>query len=128
MRSVRFRHIVVGLAVTFILFLFYRMGEEDFSNCKIEAHPLGPIPTQSPNLSIEIDQTFPDCSNGSLNPSNLTRHDILQTRLKGFREATFWGEVPPTFEMVKQMSNDEFDHFIEEVEIDDANVYWGASY
>jgi hypothetical protein len=48
--------------------------------------------------------------------------------VKGYREATYWGEQTSIDEKVKHFSNDEFDCFIEEVELNDADVYWGATY
>lgn len=48
--------------------------------------------------------------------------------MRGYRESTYWGEQPSIYEKVKQMSDDEFSRFIDEVEENDANVYWGAEY
>jgi hypothetical protein len=64
----------------------------------------------------------------SNNPTNPTRKEILQTKVKGYREATFWGSEHPLDEEIRYQNDNEFDRFIEEVELDDADVYWGVEY
>ena len=127
MSSIKFKHIVIGLVIAFILFLFYRIGDDDYSYDQSGTHSQGPIPTQSSYRSFESEQTYPTSSTWSHNPSS-TRHDILQFKMKGYREETYWGEQHSTFEKVKYMSDYEFDDFIEKVELNDNDVYWGATY
>ena len=48
--------------------------------------------------------------------------------MKGYREETYWGEETSINEKAWDMNDDEFDEFVEKVELNDANVYWGAEY
>ena len=127
MGSIKFRHIVVGLVV-FILFLFLRIGDDDYSYEYPEAHTQGAIPTQQYDHSFDNEQSYPYSSTWSHNPSIPTRHEILQTKVKGYREFTYWGSEHPTQEQVQQMNDDEFEKYIEKVEENDVDVYWGAQY
>ena len=84
-----------------------------------------PIPTHS---SFDDELAYPSSSTESIKPSSFNRHEILQSKVKGYRESTYWGEQHPTHDQVRQFSDDEFDRFIDEVELNDADVYWGATY
>ncbi len=128
MNPIKFRHIVIGLMVTFILYLFYRIGDEDYTYEYPGAHTLGPIPNQSYDHSFESEQSYPYSSTVSSKSTNFNRNEILQTKVKGYREQTYWGSEHPNHEQVRQMSDDEFDRHIEKVELNDADVYWGAEY
>ena len=105
MNTIKFKHIVIGLVIAFILFLFSRIGDQDYSYDHSGTHIQGPIPTQSYYHSLDSKQAYPYSSTWSHNPPSSPRHEILQTTLKGYREETFWGE-----------------------ELNDADVYWGATY
>jgi hypothetical protein len=126
MNPIKSKHIVIGLAAALILFLFYRVGDKDYSYNHTGVQ--SPLQYQPSYRSKDREQYNPTSSTQSHNPSNLTRHEILQTKVKGYREATYWGEQTSIDEKVKHFSNDEFDCFIEEVELNDADVYWGATY
>jgi hypothetical protein len=75
---------------------------------------------------MDWEQDHPPSSTWSHNPSH--RHEILQTKVKGYREETYWGEQSSVDEKVRYMDDDEFKDFLEEVELNDADVYWGATY
>ena len=122
MIPIKFRHIILGLVVGFIIFLFYRIGDEDYSYGQSGTHPHRNIPTLTFYNSLKSEQTINSSSKWSHNPLSSTRHEILQTKVKGYREETYWGEEHPIHEKIQQMSEDEFDDFIEEVEINDADV------
>ena len=123
MNPVKSKHILIGLAVAFILFLFYRIGDSyDQTGAQT------PMQSQSSYHTFDHESSYPSTSTWSQNPSTTRRNEILQTKVKGYREKTYWGEHTPTWEQAQQMSDDEFDDFIEEVELSDADVYWGAEY
>ena len=126
MNTIRRKHIVIGLAVTFILFLFCRNGDEDYSYDQTGTQAQGAFQSHTSFRSSDIEQAY--SSTGSYTPSNHTRHEILQTKVKGYREETYWGEQHPTYEKARDMSDYEFDRYIDEVGINDADVYWGESY
>ena len=128
MNSIKSKHIIIGLVVAFILFLFSRIGDEDYSYDNPGAHTLGNIPTKSSYRLLESEQAITSSSTWSYNPTIPTRHEILQTKVKGYRESTYWGSEHPTHEKVRHFSDDEFDQFIENVELNDADVFWGAEY
>jgi hypothetical protein len=126
MNPIRSKHIVIVLVAAFILFLFYKKGDEDYSYDHTGAQ--SPVMYQPSYHSFESGQGYPPSSRWSTNPSKNSRHEVLQSKVKGYREETYWGSEHPTHEKVRQMDNDEFDHFIEEVELNDTDVYWGAEY
>ena len=128
MVAIKSKHIVIGLAVGFILFLFCRIGNEGYSYQHPGATTHGATSTLPSYLTFDSERNYSTTSTRSHNPTNPQRHEILQTKVKGYREQTYWGEQHPTYEKVRDMSDYEFDRFIDEVEINDADVYWGASY
>jgi len=128
MSSISSKHIVIGLITVFVLIFLFLQGNRDNSYDYSGAQSQSPLQSQSPNHSFESENTNPYSLIGSNNPTNLQRHEILQTKVKGYREFTYWGEQTPTYEKVREMNNDEFDRFIEKVELNDADVYWGAQY
>jgi hypothetical protein len=128
MATFKSKHIVIGLAAGFILFLFCRIGDEGYSNQHPGTTTQGATPTRPSHLTFDSERNYTTTSTRSNNPSNPTRHEILQTTLKGYRESTYWGEQHPIDEQVRDMSDYEFDRFVDEVGIDDADVYWGATY
>ena len=92
---------------------------------------LGPTPSSPSNLinpTVDSEKDYPTSSTGYPNPSTLTRHEILQTKVRGYREETFWGTEHHTHEKIQHFSDEEFDRFIEEVKLDDSDLYWGAQY
>ena len=123
MATFKNKHIVIGLAVGFILFLFWWIGNDGYSY-----EPTGATTILPSHLTFDSECNYTTTSTRSYNPTNPQRHEILQTKVKGYREETYWGEQHPTYEKVRDMSDYEFDRFIDEVGINDADVYWGASY
>ncbi len=128
MVSIKFKHIVIGLLIIFILSLFHRKGNEDYSYGQSGTKIPNPIPIQSFDRSMDWEQDYPPSSTWSYNPTFPTRHELLQTKVKGYREETYWGEHTSTAEKVRYMDDDEFKDYLEEVELNDADVYWGAEY
>jgi hypothetical protein len=126
MNPIKSKHIVIGLAVAFILILFCRNGDEDYSYDHTGTQ--SPMQYQSSYRSFESEQGISSSSTWSDNPATQTRHEVLQSKVKGYREETFWGEQSSTGEKVRHMNDDEFSDFIEEVELNDADVFWGAEY
>jgi hypothetical protein len=123
MATFKSKHILIGLAAGFILFLFCRIGNDGYSY----QHP-GATTTLPSHLTFDSERNYSTTSTVSDNPTNPQRPELLQTKVKGYREETYWGEQHPTYEKVRDMSDYEFDRFIDEVGINDADVYWGASY
>ena len=77
---------------------------------------------------MDWEQDHSPSSTWSFNTTSPTRHEVLQNTVKGYREETYWGEHTSTAEKVRYMDDDEFDDYLEEVELNDADVYWGAEY
>ena len=126
MNPIKSKHILIGLAVAFILYLFYRIGDEDYSYDHTGAQ--SQMQYQPSYRSMDREQSNPTSSTWSHNPPSSTRHELLQTKVKGYREDTYWGEEHPSHERVRYLDDDEFEDFLEEVELNDADVYWGATY
>jgi hypothetical protein len=126
MNPIKSKHIVIGLEVAFILYLFYRIGDEDYSYDHTGAQT--PMQYQPSYRLMDREQYNPAVSTWSNNPSSVNRHEILQSKVKGYREESYWGEQTSTAEKVRYLNDDEFSDFIEEVELNDADVYWGATY
>lgn len=121
------RHIVISFVVAFILFILVRANQDDNQM----EHPGVHTSLQSHTFyrSFNSDQSFSPYYHNSLSNSNLNRHDILQTKVKGYREQTYWGQEHPTQERTRYFSDEEFERFIyEKVELKDVDVYWGAEY
>jgi len=128
MVTIKSKHIVIGLVIGFILFLFCRRGNDGYAYQHPGAATPRPTLTSPPHLTFDSERDYSTTSTGSHNPTNPQRHEILQTTVKGYREQTYWGEQHPIHEKVRDMSDYEFDRFIDNVGINDADVYWGASY
>jgi succinate dehydrogenase flavin-adding protein (antitoxin of CptAB toxin-antitoxin module) len=128
MATIKSKHIVFGLVVGFILILFCRIGNDGYSYNHPGATLQGTTPIRPSHITFDSECNYSTTSTRSYNPTNPQRHEILQTTVKGCREETYWGEDHATHEKTKLMSNDEFDRFIEEMEENDADVYWGATY
>lgn len=128
MVTINSKHIVIGLAVGFILFLFYWLGNEGNSYQHPGATTQGATSSLPSHLNFDCECNYSTTSTRSYNPTNPQRHEILQTTVKGYREQTYWGEQHRTYEKVLDMSNDEFNDFVEEVELSDDDVYWGVEY
>ena len=103
MNPIMSKHILIGLAVTFILFLFCRIGDS-----YDQTGTQSPMQYQSFDRSMDWEQDYPRSSTWSYNPTSPTRHEILQTKVKGYREETYWGEQTSTAEKVRYMDDDEF--------------------
>ncbi len=120
MSLLRPKNLLIGLFLAFILLILIRPRE-------------APYPVDNPGLHtsfplIDSDQSY-SSSKGSRFNSNLNRHEVLQKKVKGYRESTYWGVEHPIHENTKDLSDDEFKRFIkEEVEPKDEDVYWGAEY
>ena len=128
MVPVKIKHIVIGLSIVLLLFLLFLWGNENYESDNSGPHPQGFIHSQPSYHKLESEQNFSNstpCLNNNKSP---TRHEILQYNIKGYREKTYWGSEHPINDKVRYMDNDEFDRFIEEVELNDADVYWGAEY
>ncbi len=128
METIKSKHIVIGIAVGFILFLFYLLSLDRYSYQHPGATNQRATPASPSHLTFDSKRNYTTTSTVSHNPTNPQRHEILQTKVKGYREETYWGEQHPTYEKVRDMSEYEFDRFIDEVGIDDVDVYWGATY
>lgn len=130
MATIKSKHIIISLAVGFILFLFCWLGAENegYSYQHPGASTHGATFTQPSHLTFESEPIYTATSKGSYNTTNPTRHELLQTKVKGYREETYWGEQHPTYEKARDMSDYEFDRFVEEVAQKDVDVYWGATY
>lgn len=121
MNSIRPRHIVIAFVVAFILFILLRANENHY--------PVANPGAQVSYSSYDSGHSYSSSSKGTQLNSNLNRHEILQKKVKGYRESTYWGLEHPTQEKTKDLSDDEFDRFIsEELELNDVDVYWGAEY
>lgn len=120
MSPIRPKNLLIGLVVTFILFILIRPN-------------VAPDPVENPGLhtsypSLDVNHSY-SSSKGSRFNSNLNRHEVLQKKVKEYRESTYWGVEHPIQEETKDLSKDEFKSFIkEEIELKDEDVYWGAEY
>jgi hypothetical protein len=128
MNPTKSKYIVIGLAFGFILFLFFWVGNGGYSYQHPGATNPGATPTLPSHLIFDSECNYSTTSTVSYNPTNPQRHELLQTQMKGYRKETYWGEQHPTYEKVRDMSDYEFDRFIDEAGINDAVVYWGATY
>ena len=88
------------------------------------------IPNQSQSIQLNHSSTSSSIQiQSSTNSPNLNRDEILKKNLKGYREQTYWGNQHSIDEKVNQMDDEEFKEFIEEeIQSNDADVYWGAEY
>jgi hypothetical protein len=128
METIKSKHIINGLVVGFILFLFYLLGQDGYTYQHPGANTQGTTPPHPSHPTFDSERTNPTTSTGSYNSTNPQRNVLLQTNVKGYREETYWGEQHPIDEKVRDMSDYEFDRYIDEVEENDADVYWGATY
>ncbi len=127
MNPIRSKHIIIGLVVVFILFIIIRANLDDQPNEKIGTHTT--LQSHNSYRSNVSDQSNSFYSVKTQNQSTFNRHDILQTKVKGYRETTYWGSEHPIQEETRYLNDDEFTRFVkEEIEDKDANVYWGAEY
>lgn len=127
MNSNKSRNIVIGfVAVVIVFLLFKRHSDDNLHHQSGDYPPTHPSSSYYMNDSDELNSSF-YCRPS--NPPNPTRHEVLQTKVKGYREATYWGSEQPIDVEARYMSDDEFTSFIEdEVELKDTDVYWGAAY
>ncbi len=127
MDSTKGRNIVIGLVIISLIILFCGISDKDCSN-----HYSGEQPQTQYHSSYpfnESERAFPSSSTRLNNPTSPTRHEVLQTKVKGYRETTYWGSEHPVVEEIRHYSDDEFDRYInEKVELKDADAYWGTEY
>ncbi len=122
MKTIKTRNIVIALVAAFILFILLRANEDTTQTFEDYG-------THTSYPSFDSDNSYSSSSKGRRLNSNLNRHEILQKKVKGYRESTYWGSEHPSYEKTKDLNNDEFDRFIEkEVEQKDDDIYWGAEY
>ena len=124
MNPIRIRHITTGLIIAFLLFLV--IANQD--NYQSEYPQTRTFPqSQTSYQSFDSYESLSNYCHYSSTNSN--RHEILNKKMKGYREQTYWGSEHPIQERTRYMESDEFDRFLrEEIEEKDANVYWGAEY
>jgi hypothetical protein len=128
MAPIRNKHLVIGFFLAFILFLFFSAGGEDAGNEFTMDHSLEDFQAQ-PSLHIQDNsQAHFKSSNWSPSPSPVSRQEILKTKVKGYRESTYWGEETALDEKVREMDSDEFNRFLDELEENDSHLYWGGEY
>ncbi len=127
MNPINSRYIVISLVVAFFLFLLVKANEDDYS---IEySRTNTQIQSQNSYPSFGSDRSFSSYSFRTQTQSNLNKHEILQKKMKGYREHTHWGSEHPTQERTRYFTDNEFEIFVrEEIEENDAEVYWGAEY
>lgn len=119
------KHVVIGLVVALILFLFYRNGIEEYSDEYQGSQSTNQ--SRSSNRSYSREKIYTSQPSGS--QSTINRKEVLRTNVKGYREATYWGSEHPIDEKIRYQDDEEFDRFIdEEIKSKDADVYWGAEY
>jgi len=125
MKPIKNKNIIIGFMIVFIIFLFWRANKEDN---QLEYPRPQPNPqSQSLRPTHNSDQSYSPSYHQS--QPNLNRYEILQTKVKGYREETYWGSEHPIQEETRYLNDEEFDRYItEEVELKDADVYWGADY
>ena len=127
MNPIKSRYIVISLVVALILFILVKANEDDHLYENSRAHT--PLQSYNHYRSFDSDHSFSSYSFRTQTQSNLNRHEILQTKVKGYRESTYWGSEHPTQERTQYFTDDEFERFIyEKVELKDVDVYWGAEY
>ena len=112
MNPIKSKHIVIGLAVGFILFLFCWIGNYGYSYQHPGATTHGATHTLPSHLTFGSEHNYTNTSTRSYNPTNPTRNEILQTKVKGYREATYWGSEYPLDEEIRYQNDNEFDRFI----------------
>ncbi len=123
MNHIKNKRIVFGLIILFFFFVFLMANKEDsqFEYPGTCTHPQSQSLKSSFNSVQSYSPSYPQ--------SNFSRHEILQKKVKGYREQTYWGSEHPTHEKTRYMNDDEFGCYInEEIELKDADVYWGAEY
>jgi len=119
----KLKNIIMAIVIGFFIVLFLRAGHGDYPR------PHNPKSIISKSFYENIEgQGVSLISDGAFNSFPTSRHEILQTKLKGYRKSTHWGQSSSTQENVRHMSDDEFDTFVSEVEENDADLYWGAEY
>jgi len=121
MKTIKRKHIVIFILLVFFAFVFLvaNRDKEAYENL----HPYNQSQSHNPSSkSYKIHSP-------SHHQSTQKRHEILQTKVKGYRETTYWGSEHPIQERTRYLNDEEFDRFMnEEVEMKDADIYWGAEY
>jgi hypothetical protein len=127
MNPIRRRHIIFCLVVALILFILVRANDNDHPYEYPRPH--NPLQSPSPSPSFDSDQSYSSFSIRTQTQSNINRHEILKKKMKGYREATYWGSEHLVQERTRYMTDDEFQtHMREEIEYKDTDVYWGTEY
>lgn len=121
------KRVVIGIGVLFIFIVLVAIVDQDldaeygavYPNQRSQPH----YPTYD-NRAIQANRYNNPQSNSSTN-----RSEVLKTKVKGYRESTYWGSEHPIDERIKEMNDDEFSRYIsEKVAQNDNDVYWGAEY
>ncbi len=116
--------VIVGL---FILIVLVAIPDRDQGTDYGSEYRRLQNPSVNPSYDSSVNPTY-----GITNPQPQPvsdRSEILKSKVKGYRESTYWGAEHPIDEQVRHMSDDEFERYInEEVIPEDNDVYWGAEY
>ena len=127
MNPIRSRHIIISLIVAFLIFILVIANDNDHRYEYPQTNTF--IQSTTSHASSESKVSYYPYNNISHTNSNLNRHEILQTEVKEYREATYWGSKHTTQERTRYFTDYEFETFMrEEIEEKDADVYWGAEY
>lgn len=125
--QLKLRYIVIAVAIAFLFFMFLKESNADYSTVTPGAYNTNHNQSHYFYQAKELGEAHSISLTEDDNPTS-SKHDILQTKLKGYRESTYWGNEHTNHDLVKDMNDDEFGRYVEEVEIKDADIYWGAEY
>lgn len=127
MNPIRSRHIGISLIVAFIIFILVKANQDNHPDEYYGAHT--PLKSHTSYPPFDRGQLNSQNYHNSSSNSNIKRHEILQKKMKGYREKTYWGLEHPTQERTRYMDSDEFQTYMrEEIEEKVADVYWGAEF
>jgi len=84
MNPIRSKHIFISLFVAFIIFILVRANQDDYSVENSGIH--NPLQSKKSCPSLNSEQPFSQYHQNSPSNNNLNRHEILQKKLKGYRE------------------------------------------
>ena len=128
MRSRLDRYGLMGILGLFVIIVFIvAIQDRDYTGAM-----------KNPDSTKEIWYTHPstqattkiDNSYDNPKPSIvIDRQETLKTKVKGYRETTYWGAEHALDKKVPPMNDGEFERYVnEEVNPNDHDVYWGAEY
>jgi hypothetical protein len=116
--------VIVGL---FILIVLVAIPDRDQGTDYGAVYPSQQSEYEYPSYENRANPTY-GYTNTKSN-SSTDRTEILKTKVKGYRESTYWGTEHAIDERVRNMNSSEFKRYVkEEVVQNDADVYWGAEY